>query len=90
MTSTGRAALPWLIVSQLLVTLCLLSFAYGVDDPGIRNIVIGAVIAHWLSESNKLGRQVSDERMAKIIGGGEVTSAVVTATRTQPTATKEG
>lgn len=80
---SGRA-LPWLIVSQLVVTLSLLGFAYAVADGGIQNLVIGATIAHWLNESGKLGRQVSDERLAKIIGNTDGAAVLRTGTPSHP------
>lgn len=86
MSTTGRAALPWLIVAQLIVTLSLLGFAYAVQDRAMQSLIVGAAIAHWLSESNKLGRQVADERMAQIIGNSSdaVTTAVVQTTASTP------
>lgn len=73
----SKTSLPWLILAQLIVTLALVGYAYAVRDAEISYVVIGAVIAYWLQESTHLGRQVSDQRVANIIGGGEGGATVV-------------
>jgi hypothetical protein len=72
-----KTGLPWLIFAQTSVTLALLSFAYFVHDGVTQNLVVGAVIAHWLSESMSLGRQVSDQRA---VNNASLSGSTTTAT----------
>lgn len=63
MSSTAPSTgLPWLIISQLFVTLSLIGFAVIETGPGIRELIIGAVIGHWLKEGSVLGQQVAEAR----------------------------
>lgn len=57
---------------QALITLALLIFAYVLheDNPQIATLVVGAVIGQWLSESQRIARDVSDNRKDKENIGG--------------------
>lgn len=47
---------------QGIVTLVLLGFAYLLHDTATTNLVIGAVITHWLKEAQTFGREAVQER----------------------------
>lgn len=79
--------LPWLVISQLLVTLSLLAFAFN-QTSDVKDLVVGAVIAHWLNETANLGRQLTGTTIADNLtsamnnalttGADAVTSAATT------------
>lgn len=61
---TAMKGLSALIVSQLVVTLALLGFAFAQED-ATKALIVGAVIGHWLKEGTHLGQQVSEMRSAR-------------------------